>query len=86
MYNYTQLRRAASISPRVHDLGVDELDQIKQIKADADAAALEGAAGFIRGSRPMSEWGDFVSQLERVGVKQLEQIYNAAYERLKELL
>ena len=61
----------------------DELDQIKQIKADADAAALEGAATFIRGSRPMSEWGDFTSQLERVGVKQLEDIYNAAYARMK---
>jgi len=64
----------------------DELDRIKQIRADADAFALEGAAGFIRGSRPMSEWGDFVSRLERIGVKELEAIHNAAYERLKELL
>ena len=31
----------------------------------------------------MSEWGDFVAQLERVGAKQLEDIYNAAYARLK---
>ena len=64
----------------------DELDQIKQIKADADAAALEGAATFINGSKPMSDWPSFVSQLERIGVKQLEDIYNAAYARLKELL
>lgn len=64
----------------------DELDRIKQIRADADAFALEGAAGFIRGSRPMSEWGDFVSRLERIGVKELEAIYNAAYARLQELL
>lgn len=64
----------------------DELDRIKQIRADADAFALEGAAGFIRGSRPMGEWGDFVSRLERIGVKELEAIYNAAYARLQELL
>lgn len=64
----------------------EELDQIKQIKADADAAALEGAATFINGSKPMSDWPSFVSQLERIGVKQLEDIYNAAYARLKELL
>ena len=31
----------------------------------------------------MSEWGDFTAQLERIGVKQLEDIYNAAYARVK---
>ena len=35
---------------------------------------------FIMGTRPLSEFGDFVSELKKLGAEKIEEIYNKTYQ------
>ena len=45
----------------------------------------ESLDGFITGKKPLSEFEDFVAQLEKMGIEDILKIYNDAFQRYKAL-
>jgi putative aldouronate transport system substrate-binding protein len=60
----------------------EEMDRVKEIRPRVDTIMEPGAINFITGKRPLSEFSDFVEELKKAGAEELEQIYNAAMDRL----
>ena len=52
-------------------------DLFSQIRA----YVLENTAKFMVGARPISEFDAFVAELEDIGLEEVTEIYQAAYDR-----
>lgn len=61
----------------------DEISQITDIESKLNNAFDQEIDGYITGKTSMDNWATFVSQLEGQGARQLEEIFNAAYDRIK---
>jgi putative aldouronate transport system substrate-binding protein len=59
----------------------DEDERRIELQASLYTYADEERVKFINGRRPFSEWNDYLAQLDRLGYKELEEIYNAALAR-----
>jgi putative aldouronate transport system substrate-binding protein len=62
----------------------DEADQLKKLETKVNTLFQQEIDKFIMGARPMSEFDDFVQKLIDSGAPEIENIYNAAYERVRE--
>lgn len=61
----------------------EETEILKELKTNVTSIAEQNFDRFIMGDRPMSEWDDFVQELVDAGAKQVEKIYNDAYDRVR---
>lgn len=59
----------------------EEQDKIDGIQTDLDTFVDEMAVKFIVGDKPFSEWDDYVSIIEKMGVEDYLEVVEAAYER-----
>lgn len=62
----------------------DETEKLKDLNTKVSTIANQNYDKFIMGDRPISEWNNFVKELTDAGAKEIEKIYNTAYERLKQ--
>jgi putative aldouronate transport system substrate-binding protein len=61
----------------------DEDERRIELQGALYTYADEERVKFINGRRPLSEWNDYLAQLDRLGYKELENIYNAALARVR---
>ncbi len=59
----------------------DEIDQNVSLRTALNTFVQENVQQFINGTKPMSQWADFVAQCKKLGSDKLVAIYNAAYDR-----
>ncbi len=59
----------------------EELEQISVEKTAIDQYVVDQSAAFITGTRSMSEWDSFISELEGMGLEKYLQAAQAAYDR-----
>lgn len=59
----------------------EERDTVNDIESQLRTYVLENTARFMVGARPMSEYDEFVSELNDLGLAELRTIYQAAYDR-----
>lgn len=59
----------------------DEIDQNVSLRTALNTYVQENVQQFINGTKPMSQWADFVAGCKRLNSDKLVAIYNAAYER-----
>ena len=67
--------------PKNVDLTSDEASQFSAIYSDAETYLMENTCRFIMGERPLSEFEDFVAQLESIGIGECVEIKQVAYDR-----
>jgi ABC-type sugar transport system, periplasmic component len=58
---------------------IDQVGTLDDMKTFLD----QGVAKFIMGARPMSEWGDFLKELDKVGLEKWENAYTTEYNKAK---
>ncbi len=70
------------IFPLVY-LTSEEQDEVNSIQVDLETYVVESEAAFITGNTELNDdtWNEYVSTLERIGVRRLEEIHQAAYDR-----
>ncbi len=61
----------------------EETDEIASIKTTIDAYAYDMAVSFITSVRPLSDWDNYLSELDRMGLAEYMQVTQAAYDRVK---
>jgi putative aldouronate transport system substrate-binding protein len=68
----------------VFPLGVtyttEQTEQLAQISVDINTYIKENYLAFVDGSKPLSEWGEYVQTLSEIGVQTVLDIHQAAYE------
>ena len=62
----------------------EQSDRIEEIEMVTDTFVSEGVVAFVTGTRPMSEFDDFVEEVRNRGGAELEEIYAQAYASYKE--
>lgn len=62
----------------------EEAEEKLSLEADIYGMVTQRTAEFVQGRTPLSEFDSFVTQLERMGLDQLQSIYEAAYERYQQ--
>ncbi len=62
----------------------DELDMKKTLETPITTYIDESVAGFVTGSKPLSDFDDFVTRLKKMGADDLMKIYDAAFARYVE--
>ena len=60
---------------------LEESSEISILETDISTYVSENVVKFVQGTRPMSEFDDFVSTLKSMGVDRYIEIYQAAYDR-----
>ncbi|PAE14476.1 hypothetical protein CHH91_19285, partial [Virgibacillus sp. 7505] len=55
------------------------------VGADLETFINETEDAFITGRKPLSEWEDYVAQVEAMGLEEYMSIQQAAYERYQEV-
>lgn len=68
-------------------LTVEEQNEVTDIIVELETYMLESEAQFIKGSKPINDetWQEYLKTMENIGYKRLEEIYQAAYNRWKEV-
>jgi len=61
----------------------DERERLKRLKTDVDNILNPALDGFILGTLPLSDFDKVMQQAIDAGAKEIEQIYNAAEDRLR---
>ncbi|WP_405113258.1 hypothetical protein MHH28_06675 [Paenibacillus sp. FSL K6-1217] len=61
----------------------EELKQIANSKTAIDNYVNESAVAFITGNRPLSQWDDYIAELNKMGIAQYLEVAQAAYDRSK---
>lgn len=61
----------------------EETDKLKQIQTKTNTIAAQNLDKFIMGDRPLNTYDNFVKELIDSGARDIEKIYNTAYERVK---
>ncbi len=64
-------------------LTVEQAEKVTDLTAAVDIVFMQSIDHFIMGERPMSEYDDFIAEMEAAGVAELEAIYNEAYAAIK---
>ena len=62
---------------------VKDAEQVNNIRRDLDVYLRENEAKFITGDLSFDKWNDFLATCDKMGSKQLESIFQAAYQRMK---
>lgn len=70
------------IFPQVY-LTTEEQDEVNSIQVDLETYVVESEAAFITGNTEINDenWDNYISTLERIGVRRLEEIHQDAYDR-----
>ena len=58
-----------------------DLDELAPNRADIDRMIEEELVKFLTNMRPMSEWEDFIDQLHKIGMDELNDAYTQIYEK-----
>lgn len=61
----------------------EEAEKLKQITPKVETLISQNMDKFIMGDRPLSDYDKFVKELADAGAKELEVIYNTAYDRVR---
>lgn len=61
----------------------DEANQIASIKSALDTYRQQAVAAFITGSRPLSDWDNYVKEVNSIGLPNFQKIAQKAYDRMK---
>lgn len=64
-------------------LNADETEQVTDLKSSCSTIVSTESLKFIMGNRPLSEFDQFVEELIKAGAKEIEEVYNNAYQRTK---
>ncbi|MCX3062941.1 ABC transporter substrate-binding protein [Streptomyces beihaiensis] len=75
-------RKQLPIDP-AHPLRSDEQERATLWDTPLKDHAIQNTLKFVLGKRPMSQWGDYVSELRAKNMQRLVDLHNAAYERFK---
>jgi putative aldouronate transport system substrate-binding protein len=59
----------------------EEADELATLNADIKTYRDETLTRMIQGDLSMDEWDAYVAQMEQLGARRVEEIYNTAYER-----
>lgn len=62
----------------------EEADQIAEIQAPLKTYREEAIAAFITGTRPLSDWDNYLAELEGIGLQQFLDVAQQAYDRMME--
>lgn len=70
------------IFPLVY-LTAQEQEEVNTIKVDLETYIVESEAAFITGNREINDdtWAEYIETLEKIGVRRIEEIHQAAYDR-----
>ncbi|MFV0400664.1 MAG: hypothetical protein ACK5LX_08610 [Oscillospiraceae bacterium] len=60
----------------------EEADSIADIKATLETHRKENAVAFITGNRPISDWDNYVAEVESIGLAQYLEVSQQAYDRM----
>ncbi len=60
----------------------EELEIVQSIGVNINTHAAETISKFLLGTKPLSEWDQYVKEIEELGLQQLIDVYTQAYERL----
>jgi putative aldouronate transport system substrate-binding protein len=58
-------------------------DEINSLFDDVNTFFTENFITFFTGSKPMSQWGDYVGQMDSMGLARIREIYQEAYDAYK---
>ncbi len=61
----------------------DEMNQIASIKSTLDTYRDQAVAAFITGSRPLSDWDNYVKEINNIGLPTFQKVAQKAYDRMK---
>ncbi len=61
----------------VIDFSKEEKDELSSMQTTLDTYMSEASMKFITGDKPMSEWDSYLAQLDQLGYKKMEELYNA---------
>lgn len=62
----------------------EERERLTTLETNLNTVFEQEIDKFITGVRSMDEWDDFVEELKSMGVDEVEEIYNTAYERAQQ--
>ncbi len=63
----------------------EEADQIAEIQASLKTYREEAIAAFITGTRPLSDWDNYLAELEGIGLSQFLEVAQQAYDRMESM-
>jgi putative aldouronate transport system substrate-binding protein len=73
--NFTQVEPSITFS-----YTAEQAKEYDNLKAVVTPQVLSGTIKFINGSRPMSEWDQWLDEMAELGYKRMEEIQQAAYD------
>jgi putative aldouronate transport system substrate-binding protein len=62
---------------------VEDAEKVNDIRRDLDVYLDECEAKFITGELSFDRWNEYISTCERMKIKDLETLFQAAYDRMK---
>ena len=62
----------------------EEADSIAEFLANRDTMLSETVASFITGARSLSEWDNFVSDMNALGLEDFLSVAQTAYDRMQQ--
>lgn len=60
----------------------EEVEEIADIKSSLDTYRDEAVAAFITGNRPLSDWDNYVKELDNIGLARYLEVAQTAYDRM----
>lgn len=81
--HYNMAPYAAENFPSTYYLTSEESEKMSELLTVIKPYVEEQVSLFITGRRPLSETGDFVEELEALGMKELSDLYKKAYASVK---
>ena len=72
--------------PNVNILTFEEAMELSDLYADISVVADEAILAFVTGERPLSQWEDYVAQIESMNIGRYVEILQTAYDRYLETL
>ncbi len=61
----------------------EEADSIAEFQANRDTMLTEAVAAFITGARPLSDWDNFVAEMNALGLDNFLSVAQTAYDRMQ---
>lgn len=62
----------------------EDVEELKTLEANVITLFNQEIDKFITGERDLSEWDSFAKELEETGATKIEEIYNRAYDKMKQ--
>lgn len=72
--------------PNVNILTYEESQELSVLYSDLSVVASEALLSFITGERPLSQWEDYVAQMESMDLERYVSMLQSAYDRYQETL